>query len=137
MKGLLESAAPKQETNGLEEQIDLATQVVREVVYSDGAAESLFGIIDQGNTIGAGLGKAVVMAVSPIVTAMHEKEPNLDPNIWLMDGGVLDNLLEELVSLMAEGGVEISDEDVMEARDTVEQDVAKMVEQGGQNEPVR
>ena len=129
MEGLLEKAAPQQqqqEGTAIEEQIDLATQVVRDTIYSDGAAESLFGVMDQAASVGAGMAKAVVMAVSPVVSAMHEKEPNLDPNIWFMEGGVLDNILMELAELLQQGGVEVTQEDIDEAREVAEQDATKM-----------
>ena len=139
MNGLIDKAAPQPEQSGggLDEQIDLATQVTREALYADGSAERLFTVVEEAESIGVGLGKALVMAMMPIVTGMHEQEPNLDPNIWLMDGGVVDSILEELVDIVAEGGIQVGPEEMEQARMTIEQDVTKIVEQGGQNEPVR
>ena len=127
---LIDKAAQKQGGTDIKEQINLATQVVRDTLYDEDSAEQLLQVVQNANSVGAGLGKALMMAGQPIANEMHKKEPGLSYEIWLMEGGVVDNILAELADICEEAGIPVEDEDLEIAKETIAGDLQAMLEQG-------
>lgn len=123
---LIEKA--QQGSTSIEDQINLATQVVRDTLYDEEAAEQLLSVIRNAQSVGAGLGKALMMAGQPIANQMHKKEPGLSYEIWLMEGGVVDNILAELADICEEAGIPVEDEDLEIAKETIAGDLQGMVQ---------
>lgn len=136
MAGLIGQAQASENT--LQKDRDLALQVVRTTMYDDETFDNIVKLVTTAGDPIKAMGKAVVGALLPVAQALHEKHPQLDDAIWLCDGGALDGILDEMVEIAQEAGVQI--EDPEEAKEivkaTVIDDVQKLADaEGGAQQP--
>ncbi len=119
----------------MKRQVKLAKDVIAYTLYEDDVSEQVIQLITDAKRPAVGIGKAIIAVVAPIAEAIVKKQPDTDPAIWLSDGGVLDEIVDEIMSMAEAVGIELTDADAEEAKDVVFQDVQGMVAQMDEGMP--
>lgn len=128
MEGLIQKqVGAKAPVNKEQEDAKLALQVVRNTLYDEEMSDKVLELLSSVSDVAVGINKAIVFIAVPIAKAMHEDTPDLSPNIWLADGGVLDSLISEMFDMCETAGIPIEDPEAVAAQ--VKQKVIKDLQQ--------
>jgi hypothetical protein len=114
-------------------QTKFATNVIRNTLWDEEAGEQILKILKSAKDPAMGISKAITMALYPVAEGLYEKQPDLDPAIWLSEGGVVDQIIAEIIEMAQAAGlsIEADEELIAQAKEDVVDDLKAMQQEMG------